>query len=177
MRAPVLVAGPSEPLVSLDDLKAHLRVGFDDEDTLITALGAAAVAHFDGWHGILGRAIMPQTWSQEFDGWGVHKLAFPDVSTVTVVGVLDGSETPASSVEVTTNVDGVCVEADGGEVDTVRIEYVTGLPEAQRAAVKMAVKLLVGHWYENREAASEKALSAAPMAVNALVSPLKAWAV
>lgn len=66
MAAPVLVTPPADPVVSLSDLKDHLRVDADDENDLIEALEQAAVAHLDGWHGILGRAIMAQVWSQSF---------------------------------------------------------------------------------------------------------------
>jgi len=175
MQPPVLVTAPTARVVELSDMKAHLRVDYDDEDTLITALEAAAVAHFDGWRGIMGRAIMPQTWSQEFSGWGRHKLLLPDASSVSAVGILDGVESPITETDiyVSTTMGGQFVTVSGGDADAVRITYEAALPAEQLPAVQMAVKLLVGHWYENREAATETALSAAPMAVQALIAPLR----
>lgn len=177
MRAPVVVTGPTEQVVSLADLKAHLRVDHSAEDALITSLEAAAVAHLDGWSGALGRGIMPQTWAQEFDGWGTYKLAFADVDNVTAVGILDGVETAATDLEVTATASGVCVEVDGAQADTVRITYQTAMPAGSLPAIQMAVKLMVAHWFEHREAVSEMSLKEAPMAVNALLSPLRAWVV
>jgi len=175
MNPPVLVTAPTERVVSLLDLKLHLRVDHDDDDTLIDSLEAASVAHFDGWRGVLGRAIMPQTWSQEFDGWGCHKLLMPDASDVTAVGILDGVETAATDVLVSNRIGGVYVDVDGDDVDSVLITYQCGLPVEQLPAVQMAVKMLAAHWYENREAATEKALSYAPMAVQSIVAQLRVW--
>ena len=39
-------------------------------------------------------------------------------------------------------------------------------------SVQAAAKLLVGHWYQNREAVGER-LEAQPMAVRALLEPLR----
>jgi len=175
MQPPVLVTAPSARVVALADLKLHLRVDHDDEDTLIEALEAAAVAHFDGWRGIMGRAIMPQTWAQDFDGWGTYKLFLPDASNVSAVGTLDGVDTEAETITVKPTLGGTFVEVSGGDVDTVRITYDCALPVEQLPAVQAAVKLLVGHWYENREAATEKALSAAPMAVQSIIGALRVW--
>lgn len=173
MYPPVLVTAPTSVVVELDDLKGHLRVEHDDEDALIAALEAAAVAHFDGWRGVLGRAVMPQTWSQQLDSWGCHRLAFPDAEVTAVVGILDGVETAATEFSTEVMSGGVYVTAQGDTADRIKVTFTASLPAEQLPAVQMAVKLLVGHWYENREAATEKALSAAPMAVQALVAPLR----
>lgn len=175
MTPPVLVTAPSARVVSLPDMKLHLRIDHDDEDSMIDALEAAAVAYLDGWRGVMGRAIMPQTWSQEFDEWGTHKLLLPDASNVSAVGILDGVEAPADSITIKANLGGTFVEVKGGAVDTVRITYECALPVEQLPAVQMAVKMLAAHWYENREAATERALSAAPMAVQSIIGSLRVW--
>lgn len=78
---PVLVDAPDVPPVSLAECKQHLRVDGDDEDTLIGIYLAAAIGHLDGADGWLGRSIVAQTWSQDFDGFmvananGVRQLA------------------------------------------------------------------------------------------------------
>jgi uncharacterized phiE125 gp8 family phage protein len=67
MPFPVLVTPPVAAPVSLAEAKAHLRVDFDDEDALISGLIDAATQHLDGWSGVLGRALMPQTWEMSLD--------------------------------------------------------------------------------------------------------------
>ncbi len=146
MAGPVLVTPPANPVVNLSDLKDHLRVDADDENDLIEALEQAAVAHLDGWHGILGRAVMAQVWSQSFAAGETVRLALPDAE-------IRSHETQANGRVVVT--------------------FDTALPAAQLPVVQMAVKLLVGHWYEHREAASDVKLHAMPKAVDALLAPLR----
>lgn len=58
----IRVTAPTAQVVTLHDMKDHLRVAHDDEDLLIQSLTDAAVSWLDGWDGVLGRCIMPQTW-------------------------------------------------------------------------------------------------------------------
>jgi len=66
-----------------------------------------------------------------------------------------------------------CSESD--RYGVVQVAYVCGysttslIPEA----IKIAIKLLCSHWYENREAASEATLSPVPMCVESLLIPYK----
>ena len=58
-----------------------------------------------------------------------------------------------------------CIEAAGDYV----AQYIgQALPDPLPASIKQAAKLLVGDYYENREAASEKALAKNPAAENIL---------
>lgn len=56
-------SAPVADLVSLADAKAHLRVDHTDEDTLIQAYIDAATATLDGPHGLVGKALVQQTWA------------------------------------------------------------------------------------------------------------------
>lgn len=44
------------------------------------------------------------------------------------------------------------------------------------ADVKQAARMLVAHWYDNREAASEKAMQAVPFGVRALIANHRSFA-
>lgn len=182
MTPPILVTAPANPVVALAGLKEHLRVDHDDDDALIAALETSAVAHLDGWKGVLGRAIMPQTWRQEFDDWGVLRLLLPDVSDVSVRYCTE--ETHGHSGEhvyeeitdfvVKTDMRGAYIEATGPTTDNIRVEYTCGMTAQQLPAAQAAVKLLVGHWYENRETVSVgMTVSDMPMAVDALISAMR----
>lgn len=167
---PVLVAPPRDQVVLLSDLKLHLRVGDGDpeEDALISGLCDAATNWLDGWSGVLGRAIMLQTWRQDFDGPGPHPLALPDVVSVSATA---GGE----PVELQSEVEGVktWIQAPGAG-GRLRVTYSCGLPEHRLPAVQTIVKLLVGHWYLNREAVvTGPAPATLPMAVEALAAPLR----
>ena len=164
---PVLVTPPTAEVVTLPDMKAHLRVDHDDEDSLIASLTAGAVAHLDGWRGVLGRAIMPQTWAQEWTCAGPYRLALPDASDLVVT--VDGTPTVDFTTELTPL--GLVV-SDVPSGDLVRIEYACALPDDLLPVVQVAIKLLVGHWYATREAVGQP-LAAAPMAFDALIAPLR----
>jgi len=52
--------------ISVDDVKSALRVDGDDNNVEIERLIKAAVDHYEGWSGVLGIALVEQTWRQEF---------------------------------------------------------------------------------------------------------------
>jgi uncharacterized phiE125 gp8 family phage protein len=64
-----LVAKSTQPVVSLDDMKKHLRVDHSFDDDLIEAMTAAATQHIDGRDGWLGRALVAQTWDYALAGF------------------------------------------------------------------------------------------------------------
>lgn len=170
MTVPVLVTPPTVKVVGVSDLKAFLRVDHDDEDDLIGALGDAATAWLDGWGGVLGRAIMPQTWRQDFEGPGPHVLAMPDVDTETLVAMADGE-----TVSVTTEAvgAGLAVTAEGVS-GSLQVTYACQMPAERLPAAQAAVKMLVAHWYVNREAVVTGLIATdVPMTVGALVAALR----
>jgi uncharacterized phiE125 gp8 family phage protein len=180
---PTLVAAPVDLPVTLSQAKAHLRVDASDEDALITALIEAATAHLDGWDGILGRALMPQTWEMSLDRFPVREIRLPLGPLVEVVSV-----TYADADGVTQTVAAEDYEIDPNPVEawivpntdwpstmdtinavTVRWIAGAGCPKPAR----QAILLLVGHWYAHREAVNAGTVAVLPLAVEALLSPLR----
>ncbi len=61
-------------------------------------------------------------------------------------------------------------------INAVSIQYVAGfdtLP-AEYEDLKHAIMLLIGAWYYQREAVSEKPMQEVPLAVDALIQPYRA---
>src|SRR5690606_14123 len=86
MHKPVLVTAPTMTPVSLADAKAQLAVDHSEHDDMILGFIAAAVDHLDGWTGILGRALVEQTWRQDFDSFsGCMRLALAPVLSITSI--------------------------------------------------------------------------------------------
>lgn len=185
MLAPVLVTPPASDPVTLAEAKLHCRVDHDDDDDLIEALIAAATGHLDGWSGILGRAIITQTWRQDYGAFA-DKLRLPlsPAASITSITYYDGDNAQQT---LATSVYGLFVDAAGPYVrlkpdqdwpgtytrpDAVSVTYVAGAAEAL-PAVKAAILLLVGHWYANREAVSAEGMTDLPMGVSALLRPLR----
>ena len=153
---PIRVTSPEGPVVPLADLKTHLGVVGDHHDGLITSLEAACVAHLDGWRGVLGRCILPQSWRVSYPRGGVWCLPFPDVTAVEAV---DGAGNP---------VDAALIAHDlGPRVDLGAAAVVTltaGLPDESLEAVRAAIRVWVRARYDNEDV---------PTAFHALIGPLR----
>ena len=174
---------PSEAPVTLADAKAHLRVDHSDEDAYISSLIDAAVAMVDG-NGSLGRAMVTQTWAKWVSqapgvvriGMGPF-IALTDVSYYDTDSVLQAAT--VTDFEVRLDDDFVTVRPKDNKVwpaattreDAIRITFTAGFGAASDvpSGLKHALLLLVGLWYENREAASDLTLKDIPMGVDALI--------
>lgn len=193
MRPPVRVTAPAELPVTLEEAKRHLRVDHVDDDVMISAFIMAGTDHLDGYRGVLGRALVNQSWRQDFDGFcRVLRLPFPDVSEATV------AYDDASGAVQTVAVADYRILADGigpylaaslntawpqaGEAaNSVRVTFTAGFGLAVEvpAAIKAAILLMVGDLYEHRQTASERGAGKIEMSmtVDRLISPYRRWGV
>jgi hypothetical protein len=169
---PVLVTLPSGQLVEVADLRLHMRVDHGEDDTVIASLFAAAVGYLDGYGGILGRAIQPQTWAQQWNCAGPYLLALPDVDTGALVVTADGAAVASGDVTTELTAAGLVVTVAGSPALPVRIEYECAMPADKLAVAKVAAMLLAAHWYANREAVGQP-MEELPMTVAALIAPLR----
>jgi len=203
MYDPVLVTAPTVAPVSLDEVKAHLRVieldvdGTalpNEDDGLIQSYIDAAVSHLDGWSGVLGRCLVSQTWRQDYDCFAqCLRLTLAPVVSVSAVTYRD-----AAGDETTLDAGDYALEITGGGTPivwiktgftrpsslydrrAVSVEFVAGYGDAAAVpqALKHAILLLVGHWYENRDAVTVGTVGhQLPMAVNALIAPYRRMSV
>jgi uncharacterized phiE125 gp8 family phage protein len=158
---PVLITAPVDPVVTLDDLKQHLRIDYNDDDDLIEQLQASAVAHLDGWNGQLGRCIMPQTWAVNLT-CGMHVLPFPDVT---------GAVLDPDGDNITLN---VVLKEDGATIDLDRdgqVNFSCAMPPTLLPAAQVAVKMWVADAYQNREASE----GGQGIAFQTIVRGLRSW--
>lgn len=177
-------APTSEPLTTAE-AKSHLRVSVSTDDALIDALVKAAREHVEETCSI---ALFTQTWQRRMDGWPVGNtiwLPRPPLQSVTSVKYYDadGTEyTLASSNYIVDTVSwpgrivlkssaswpGVTLQDANG----ILITYVSGWAATASIpqSIRQALLLLVGHWYENREAVLTS--GAAPLALKEGVDAL-----
>lgn len=175
---------PATSVLSMEDAKEHLRVHGSDEDYYIRGLIAAAEALVDG-EGLLGRAMITQTWAQwvnQAPGW-VRLSMSPFQSLVSVEYYdTDGALQTATLGDFETRLCGdvvICKPKEDREwpaadtrLDAIKITYVAGFGDSASdvpMGIRHAIKMLVGNWYENREATTDLNLMAVPMAVEALI--------
>lgn len=190
MISPVLVTAPAEPVVSTAEAKEQCRVTHSDDNDFLDGLVAAATSLLDGWAGTLGRCLVTQTWRIDRAEWsGAIRLPFPSCSNVVV------RYSDASDVEQTVDSSLYQVYDDGhssmvwfrraftapvlydDRLDPIRITFDAGYGDAADVpeAIKHAIKLLIGHWYENREEViiGQLDLRRLPAAFDTLISPFR----
>lgn len=164
-----LITAPTLPVVSLADAKLHLRVDGSDEDTLITAMVAAATQQAQHE---TGRALVRATWERRLDAFPAAeiRLGLPPVSSVVSIIYID----PAGATQTINPVHYVLDDstdsgsgwvlpgpayqwpetADGANV--VRVRFTAGALTAAEVpeSIRAWILLQVGALYRNREAFS-----------------------
>ena len=193
MLLPVRTVAPTATPVTTTQLKTHLNVAADDmaQDAYIASLGAAAVSYVDGHAGVLGRALVTQTWTQAFPGFSIClRLPVGDVIAISSIKYYDADgvlQTVASTVyTVLTDRRGPFVtpatgqywpSPAGGRPDAVEVTWTAGFGPAGTdvpAAIRQALMLLVGHWYENRESVVAGTIAQnVPISSVALLAPFR----
>lgn len=190
MALTVVTAPAAEPL-TMTETKLHLRVDIADDDTLISALITAAREYAEQ---VTRRALITQTLRYSLDGWpDGDRIALPMPPLQSVNSIV---YTDDESTEATLSTDDYLVDSEGimgqvvlkstaswpsttlRDVNGVQITYVAGYGDAGSDVpqpILQAMLLMIGHWYENREAilttgAMPKAL---PLAVEALLWPYR----
>ena len=174
---------PTAAPVSVDVMKDHLRVMHGDEDGYIGDLIDAAVAYLDGYKGVLGRAIMRQTWVAMISGFpsrvNLRMAPFNSLDKVEYLDAANALQTLDSNAYYVINSEPAEVYFTGSlpgvtdRPDAVRLEFTVGSDSAPADVVHL-IKLMVAHWYENREPVSVGGVVARfPYAVDALIAKLK----
>jgi uncharacterized phiE125 gp8 family phage protein len=187
----IQITKPDVEPVELDEMKLHCRIEADihEEDDLVLSLIRAAREKFEK---LTGRQIMQSTWELVLDGMpsGVIQLPRPPLSSIVSIKYID----PYDYTEQT--IDPSLYEVDIGPTPgeirpaylqqfwpmarcwpgSVRIRFIAGWAEEDVPdSIKAAIKLLVGHWFENRETVNEKPGDEIPLCWDSLIWLWKTW--
>lgn len=182
---PILVAGPAVEPVTLEEMRAYLRLDGPQEDDLVTTLIKAARLLVEAQARLI---LIEQSWRLVLDRWPadrILRLPLAPIIAVDAISLLDG----AGTVTVASS-DLYRVEAAG---DPARIVLGAGMPDPVRSAGGIridlragfgtdptappappvqAVRLLVARWFENRGDAA-LADGGLPSDVAALIGPYR----
>jgi uncharacterized phiE125 gp8 family phage protein len=183
---PATVSAQGSAVIDLSEAKAHLRVDFDDDDAIISGLIFSAQSHVEKYCGIRLSSQTIVAKCDSFDDMArLPEAPVSSVSSITYIDTDGASQTLATSVYE--------VRADQLEVSVV-LKYGQLWPSIQPGSritltavvgyasvpdtIRHAMLLLIGSWYENREAASAASASMpfAPSAFDALLANERRYA-
>jgi uncharacterized phiE125 gp8 family phage protein/SPP1 family predicted phage head-tail adaptor len=172
---------PTAEPITVYDAKCQSRIDETADDLLIQAYITAARRYLER---IMCRSFVTTSWTMTMDDFPrVIRPPRSPLISVTSIKYFDGDGNQQTLATSVYKVDaltepGRIVEAEGqswpsvqNEINTVEVIFKAGygLAAAVPETVKQAIRLLVGLWYENREAASEKPSSELPRAVKELM--------
>ena len=184
----ILLTPPALEPVSLADAKHFLRVEHDDDDDVVAALIAAARVHVEAQ---TRRALIEQTWRLVRDVWpasGRLPVLPTPLKEVTAIRVFDADGMPhlldvddfaidtVSAPAVIAYARGA-PHAPGRLTAGIEIDIVAGYGDAAEdvpAPLRLAIRMLVAHWYENRGViAASGEVAAMPVSVSSLIAPFR----
>ena len=182
---PIFVDGPAVEPILLSEMKAYLRVDDDDsaQDAVIAGLVKAARLTVEG---ASRRVLIEQRWRVVLDRWPGDRVVLLPLSpliSVESIKVFDAggaaASIPAGAIESDRFSDPPRIAVtDAPEPSKARsgivIEVLAGYgsaAEAVPASLRLAIKILVAHWFEKRgDVAGEQIL---PPEAFALVAPFR----
>jgi len=174
----VLITPPAEEPVPLGEALNFLKLDGADDGDVVAAILAAARQQLEGRGGWLGRALVTQTWDYTLDRFPEERrphedwprnvairVPLPPLQSVTFVKYVDlaGVEQvldPAKYVVTTTEEPGLITPAyqqiwpyPRQQAAAVTVRFVAGYGDTAETVpeiIRLAVKLLAAHFYENR---------------------------
>ena len=178
-----VITPPTEP-VTLADARLHLRVTDTSEDTLIASLTTAAREYCEHY---LQRSIGSQTLELALDEFpeGAIELEHGPCISITSIKYIDTTGVEQTLAGAAYTLDDYshkswAVRAYGTEwpdtleaANVVKVRYVAG---STPSAVIAAMKLIIGHLYENREQSIVGvSVTELPLGVKALLDTKRIW--
>lgn len=179
------VAAPTSDLITLADAKAQLCLFHADDDALLTRLISAATMLVEGPTGC-GIALLTQTWRASHNGFpcGPIRIGLSPVQAITSITYTDAAgdtQTLSPSLyrfDADEKIAAIYPAPNSAwpttaiQPGSMKVTFTAGFgddPEDVPADLIHAVLMLVGHFYENREATSPGALREVPMGVGAIL--------
>ena len=179
-------SAPGVEPITLQQAKDHLRVSHNDEDAIIEPLITAARQHVEAY---TKRALITQTWAWSMDAFAtLLSPPLPPLQSVSSIAYIDAAGDSQTLASSNYRVDSASEPARITEAydttwpttrqvtNAVTVTFIAGYGDAGHDVpqpIIQAMLLLIGHWYENREALAPVNLMPVPMAVDALLSPYR----
>ncbi len=151
-------------ILTTAEVKAHLKVDTAADDTLIDNLRDAATNSAQEY---TNRFFTSTTLTQYADKWSeIAELYKSPLQSITHIKYYDSDDSLQTLSSDVYNSDGSAMPArialavnqsyptTSDRIAAIRVEYIVGVTAANLVdnAIKQAVLLTIGHWYQNREA-------------------------
>lgn len=180
----VLPIGTNDEPISLSEAKDHLRVSDDSEDNYILSLIPAARRYVENRSGLVIKRR--QFTERHLPKYGAILLTQAPIVSIDSIDYKDTDQADAQYTDarfffgssiIFPALAGSWPVPYSGELFS--ITYTAGLSAADLAtddysALVHAMKLLMGHWYGQRESVSERAIKEVPLATDALCDQVRA---
>jgi uncharacterized phiE125 gp8 family phage protein len=179
---PVLVTAPTSEPLTVEEVKLHLRLDYDNEDSWVAAQITAARQYVED---MAGRQLVTATRKLILD-YFTCSVELPRAPLTAVTGI---TYVDADGVTQTLSTDVYTVDTDSvpgrvylaydqswpdtrAEQKAVEITYTCGYggPCDVPRGIKSIMLLLIGNWYENREAVVFGQPYSVPFATEALLA-------
>jgi uncharacterized phiE125 gp8 family phage protein len=175
--------------VSVDEVKAHLRVTDNEEDSLIAGLITSARYLVEN---TVRKSLITKTWRlylDDFPRGAIIDLPYPPLLSVTSVKYYDQdgafltldtgvyqTDNRSTPGRIVLTESGAWPSTEQDKVNAVEVEYIAGYG-AEAATVpspiRLAITHLACHWFENREPYKMGALSTVPHTLEILLMPYR----
>lgn len=159
------ITAPTTGVVSLAEAMDHLRISDTSEAALVDQYVSAASAYLDAGDGVLGEALVTQTWRLYMDEPAEVTLPLGPVQSIAAVRYLDAAGAQQTFNAANYRLSGSdFVLVDGAVWPTVQnreeafwIDFVAGygVAGAVPATVRSAALMLIGEMYEARTMGAE----------------------
>jgi uncharacterized phiE125 gp8 family phage protein len=172
-------------ILSTADLKAHCRVDHSSEDALLGTLRSVAFRHIEAITGVLMGDRTAEAYMDTFRNgarFPIHPInSITSVEYLATDGTLTVLDPSFYYSDLVSNPSRIYFhdvpELQDFQVNRVKISMDVGHPEDECPEdLVHAVKLLVGHLYENRQNAEAQKLQAIPYGIHALCTPFRNFA-
>lgn len=186
-----LYTGPTTEPVSVEEARLHVRQDGTSDDDVIRALITASRENVEQ---ITRRALITQTWDYYLNAFPFGdriEMPLPPLVSVTHIKYTDdaGVQWTMSSSDYivdTYSHPGQVVLADGASwpsaslqpVNGVVTRFVAGYGDADDVpyGIKAAIKLMIGHLYENREASlASRSVQVLPFGIESLLASYRVY--
>lgn len=187
-----IVTPPAGEPVTLTDLKDHLRVDSSFDDAVLTALGKASRELVEAH---TARRLMPRVetlWLDSFPPQDRIIIPAAPVSAVASVKYYDQNDVeyvfdpanytvdtngPIAQVVLKFGVIWPTLGSLARKTNTIGVQFSSGYTDAPSvpSSLALAVKILAGHLFENREATTPITVNELPFGLRHILAPHRVW--